>query len=109
AEAGTLWLMSQLLKQFGLPKKNILLYALNPLVILELTGNLHHESILIFFVLLSVYLILQQKIWLAAVLFSFAIGIKLIPLIFLPILVRRLEWKKAILFSIVTIICTVLL
>ncbi|MFN7259780.1 MAG: polyprenol phosphomannose-dependent alpha 1,6 mannosyltransferase MptB [Cyclobacteriaceae bacterium] len=49
SEIGTIWLIKKILHHYQLPARNALLYALNPLVIIELTGNLHFEALLIFF------------------------------------------------------------
>ena len=98
AEIGTVWIGVKLLKIFGLPAKNILWYALNPLVIIELTGNLHFEAIMIFFLLFSFCFLLNEKIHKAAMVFALAVSTKLIPLIFLPILISYLGVKKGIVF-----------
>ena len=87
----------------------ILLYALNPLVIIELTGNLHFEALMITFVLGSVYLLRQQKLVLSGVALALAVCTKLVPLIFLPLYLRRLGWKRAMLFYAVVGITTVAL
>ena len=94
-EAGTILLIIQLLKAFQLPQKNALLYALNPLIIIELTGNLHFEGPMIFFLCLSIWLLVKSRWWLSAVAMTLAIATKLLPLIFLPLLIRRLGWKKS--------------
>ncbi len=108
AEVGNLLLIKKLLRLYKLPAKNILIYALNPLVILELTGNLHFEALVIFFVLLSIYLIKINNINLAAISFALGICTKLIPLIFLPLLLSRLTIRKTIQFYLVTGIATTL-
>ncbi|WKN41505.1 polyprenol phosphomannose-dependent alpha 1,6 mannosyltransferase MptB [Tunicatimonas pelagia] len=109
AELGTLWLLLQLAKQYRIPPKQILWYALNPLVILEMTGNLHFEALMIFFLLGSVYLLEKQK-WIAsALLFALAVCTKLLPLMFLPLYLRRLGWQKALMFYTVVGVATLLL
>jgi hypothetical protein len=91
------------------PPRAILLYALNPLVIIELTGNLHFEALMITFVLGSVYLLRKRKIVGSGVALALAVCTKLIPLIFLPLYLRRLGWKRAMLFYAVVGGVTVLL
>jgi hypothetical protein len=91
------------------PPRAILIYALNPLVIIELTGNLHFEALMITFVLGSVYLLRQQKLILSGVALALAVCTKLVPLIFLPLYLRRLGWKRAALFYAVVGITTVAL
>lgn len=94
-EVGSIFLIIQLLKYFQLPAKNVLLYALNPLIIMEITGNLHFEGAMIFFLLLAIWLILIKKKWiLSAIVLALSIASKLLPLMFLPLLIRRLDDDK---------------
>ena len=109
AEAGSVLLMISLLKKFQLPTKNVLLYALNPLAIIELTGNLHFEGFMIFFLLLTVQQLASAKNVGAALSFALAVGVKLLPLIFLPLMLPLLGWRKAIGFWIMTCVAICLL
>lgn len=123
AEIGTILLIPKLLKYFQLPKENVWWYALNPLVIIELSGNLHFESLVIFFLLLAIYLLIHNrngvdsdenkiplsKIAFSGISFALAISSKLIPLLFLPFFLRRLKWKQSILFfTTICIVCALL-
>jgi hypothetical protein len=100
AEAGSVFIMYKLLKKLSLSSAGILLYALNPLVIIELTGNLHFEGLVIFFVLLSVHLLLSNQ-WLASAFsIALAIGSKLVPAIFLPVLFSRLGVKQSLTYGV---------
>ncbi len=98
AEIGSLYIIQKMLKAFEIDKKNILIYALNPLVILELTGNLHFEAFVILFLLLVVYWLMKSKIWQAGVSMGFAICIKLLPLILLPLFFLRLGLRRSFQF-----------
>ncbi len=109
AEAGTLWLLFQLTMVYNIKPHALLIYALNPLVILELTGNLHFEAFMIFFVLLGVYFFEKKKIHFAAAGFGLAIAGKLLPLMFMPAFIRRLGFKKLALFFLITGTATALL
>ncbi|MDZ7716281.1 MAG: glycosyltransferase 87 family protein [Balneolaceae bacterium] len=95
AEIGTLFILKKLLERFNLNPVYVLVYALNPLVILELTGNLHFEGIMIFFLVAAYYFFLQKRYWPAAVLFLLAVNTKLIPLLLIPYLVFSLDWRKS--------------
>ncbi len=95
AEVGTILLLIKLVRHFGLAEKRVLLYALNPLVIIELTGNLHFEALVIFFILLGIYFLVKSRVASAGVSFACAIGAKLLPLIFLPLFVIRIGLKKS--------------
>lgn len=95
-EMATLWLLPKVLREFRMPSTPTLMYALNPLVIMELTGNVHHEGIMLFFLLLAVYLLRQEKKTTSTVAYALAVCTKLIPLLFLPLLFRHLGWKKVL-------------
>jgi Gpi18-like mannosyltransferase len=85
ADIGILYFGKKLLEGLKLPIKNIFWYFLNPFIIIELTGNLHFEGVMLFFVIWSLYLLSQKKwVW-AAVIFGVSVSVKLIPLLFLPL------------------------
>ncbi|MEM9857052.1 MAG: hypothetical protein AAF843_06840 [Bacteroidota bacterium] len=94
AELGSIYLLLQLSDAYNLSKRNVLIYALNPLVILELTGNLHLESLMIFFLLLGIYSYKQSRYLTAGSALALAIASKLIPLIILPVFLRRISIKR---------------
>ena len=85
ADLGILYFGKKLLERLNLPIKNIFWYALNPFIILEMTGNLHFEPVMLFFLIWSLYKLHQQKWAWAAVLLACSVSVKLIPLLFLPL------------------------
>ncbi|MBL7857973.1 MAG: hypothetical protein JNM57_09800 [Cyclobacteriaceae bacterium] len=109
AEAGSLILLKNILTLKNIPSKNILFYALNPLVILELSGNIHLEAFLILFLLFSLYYLLSNKLYSAAISFALAICIKLIPLIFLPLIPFFVGWKRTLQFYFIAGVVSLLL
>ena len=103
ADLGTLWLMTKLLKQNGRNPNLALLYGLNPLIILELTGNVHFEAVMIFFAMLAVYLWQTHRQILSAAALALAIATKLLPLIALPLLVAYAGWQRGVRYSLVVV------
>ncbi|ARS34438.1 hypothetical protein [Pontibacter actiniarum] len=108
AETGSILLLRRMLRKMVLPEKYVLLYALNPLVILELTGNLHFEALMIFFLLLALYQLYYHRIVLSAVALGLAVGTKLLPLMFLPFLLRKLGPLPFAVYSLVVLLTLVL-
>ncbi|MEO7210958.1 MAG: hypothetical protein ABIY35_08425 [Chitinophagaceae bacterium] len=108
-DIGIYYFGKKILSLLNLQVKNIFLYFLNPLVIAELTGNLHFEGIMIFFLFIAIYFLLNKKIMPAALFFAISISVKLVPLMLLPLLWRWLGLKKAIVFYVITGITIILL
>jgi Gpi18-like mannosyltransferase len=85
ADIGIIYFGKKILEKLHLPVRHIFLYALNPFIIIEMTGNLHFESVMLFFLVWSIYLLLQRKWLWAAILLGISVSVKLIPLLFLPL------------------------
>ncbi len=98
AELGSIYFGLKILKILKLPAKNILWYALNPLIIIELTGNLHFEALMIFFCAASFYFFMKNKMVAAGIFLSLAIATKLLPLVFIPFYLKYVEGKSQRLF-----------
>lgn len=109
AEIGTYFIIQKLLKFFNFPSKNILIYWLNPLVIIELVGNLHYEGLMIFFLLIAFYYLRKEKYYLSAIIFTISVSVKLIPLMFLPVLFWHLGLKNWIKYCMIVCLGTALL
>ncbi len=100
ADLGILYFGRKLLQKLNKSNHMAFWYFLNPLVIIELTGNLHFEGVMLFFFVWSLYLIADKK-WLAAApIYAMSIMIKLVPILFLPLFVKYFGFKKSVLFYI---------
>jgi uncharacterized membrane protein len=108
-EVGTSLLILQLLKKLSLPRHLSLLYIINPLVITELTGNVHFDGVMIFFVLLAVLLLLKNNWQSSAIGLALGIATKLLPVLFLPLLVNKLGCKKGMLYAAITGVTSIIL
>jgi hypothetical protein len=98
AELGTLVFLYKILKTRPRSFSAMAVYAFNPLIIIEIAGNLHHEGLLLFFFAGFIFYFKREKwvpgaAWLAA-----SVASKLIPLIFLPYLMLRIKGKGKWLF-----------
>lgn len=109
AEIGSVWMMMRLLKEWQLPPQRVMWYSLNPLVILELTGNLHFEAFVVFFLLLTIFMLLRSKWLTAGIGMAMAVAAKLIPLMLLPLFLLRLGWRRSFIFYSVTSIVVLLI
>ncbi|MFD2516975.1 polyprenol phosphomannose-dependent alpha 1,6 mannosyltransferase MptB [Salinimicrobium flavum] len=98
ADVGIYYFGRNLLKKLNLPENRIFWYLLNPFIIIELTGNLHFEGVMVLFLLASLYFLQMKKWVLSSILFACSVSVKLIPLLFLPLLFRYLKLKKALAF-----------
>jgi alpha-1,6-mannosyltransferase len=98
ADIGILFFGKKLLRKLQLPTRNIYWFILNPLVIVELTGNLHFEGLMLFFFVLVLYYVHTKKWHLAALTMALSIAVKLVPILSLPLFLNKLGWKKSIRF-----------
>lgn len=96
ADLGILFFGKKLLRKLHLPTRNIYWFILNPLVIIELTGNLHFEGLMLLFFIMALYYIHTQKWHLAALTMAVSIAVKLVPIISLPLFLNKLGRKKSI-------------
>tara|TARA_B110000046_G_C13026381_1_gene414357 strand:+ start:14310 stop:15593 length:1284 start_codon:yes stop_codon:yes gene_type:complete len=98
ADIGILFFGKKLLRKLQLPTRNIYWFILNPLVIIELTGNLHFEGLMLFFFVMALYYVHTKKWHLAALTMALSIAVKLVPILSLPLFLNKLGWKKSIRF-----------
>ncbi|MEM0939742.1 MAG: hypothetical protein AAGI25_08115 [Bacteroidota bacterium] len=95
ADIGSFLLLRKTLEHYKKDRHLAFWYFLNPLVVVELTGNLHFEGLVVFFLLIGALAFEKQRNWLSVSGFGLAIGTKLLPLIYLPSLFfYGLEMKR---------------
>lgn len=98
ADVATVFLLKDLLRKFNISTHHAFWYYLNPLVIVELTGNLHFEGVMIALFALALWLLVKGRIWLASFFYGASIGIKLVPVLFLPLFLTHVKLRKNIAF-----------
>jgi hypothetical protein len=74
----------------------LIFYWLNPLVILELTGNLHFEGFVLLFLLFALYFLSKEILSGSGFFWGIAIGMKLLPLMLFPALLTYAKTRKSI-------------
>lgn len=117
-EIGSIFLMKRMTADKGIYHINAtLIYALNPLIIIELVGNAHFEAAMIFFFIWAAFLLKQKDsqkpmdrlllnhrishvrgIFLSAFAFSLSVVSKMLPLMFLPLFFKKLGLKRSLFF-----------
>ena len=78
----------KILAFFNKDPKALFWYILNPLCIIEITGNLHLEGVMIALFVVAFFFMLRQRYIHSAFLFSLSITTKLMSLIFVPVLLK---------------------
>jgi hypothetical protein len=109
AEVGTVLVSPLVLSHLQFPKHLSLLYTLNPLIIEELAGNVHFDAMMIFFLIAAFLFLLNKKIYLSALFLALSISSKLIPVLFVPVLIKKLGWKQGLIYLIVSGFVTMVL
>ncbi|WP_420320489.1 polyprenol phosphomannose-dependent alpha 1,6 mannosyltransferase MptB [Flagellimonas sp.] len=109
ADIGIIYFGRKLLQKMNRSNHMAFWYFLNPLVIIELTGNLHFEGVMLFFFIWSLSLIADKKWLVAAPVYALSIMVKLVPILFLPLFFKYFGFKKSIFFYLVVGISGVVL
>lgn len=94
AEVFSISALLNLLKHFNLPAKNIFIYALSPLAIIEISGNAHTEAIIICMMLLAFQYHINNKHFRAILFYALSIASGLFPLFLLPVFLARNGTKQ---------------
>lgn len=103
-ELVNLWLIKEILTRLQLPAYKLAWYAFNPLVIIELTGNLHFEGMVLTGLLMALYFYSRKDEKQTALGWSIAVGIKLSPLLTAPIWINAWKKRRFVKFSLMTVV-----
>jgi alpha-1,6-mannosyltransferase len=90
-DLGVVFALVRLLGALSLPRSRAILYAWNPLAIVETAGSGHVEPLGVVLLLLALVWLLEGKQTRAGAAFGAAIQAKLLPLLLVPTFVRRMK------------------
>lgn len=106
---------------YKLSKQNIVkltLFALNPLVVIETLVSGHNDIFMVFFALLSFYLLSKKIYILSITALIFSILIKFVTIVIVPIFIfvfiqqvtnKKINWSQAWWYSFISLLCIFLL
>lgn len=103
-DMATIGVLGLLLKSDPERVRKVALYALNPLVLLEFTVNVHTEVLMIAPCLCAVHLIRRERLNLSAVFIAIGAAIKLWPLLFLAWLPSRTGWRRSVRYIVIAVV-----
>ncbi|MBF04693.1 MAG: mannosyltransferase [Flavobacterium sp.] len=109
ADIGIYHYGKKMMVELGFSTKNIFLYFLNPLIIVELVGNAHFEGVMLFLLVLGVYCFFTNKLMWSALFIALSISTKLLPLLLLPFFYQKLGFKKSVVFYVFILLINYLL
>ncbi|MBD3307421.1 glycosyltransferase, partial [candidate division KSB3 bacterium] len=98
-DVATVWILARLVRMLHLPLQRVLIYALNPLVLVFLAGEGHLDAIQNFFIWLGVYWLFCHRDGRAFFSFGCAVMSKYFSVMFVPFLVNKRTWKALAVFA----------
>ncbi len=100
-EAISIGALIGILTTWGLPRERVIIYAWHPLPVWEFVAHAHLDAAAVAFMLLAVWAILLKRQGLAGALLSLATLIKYFPVVIIPALWKRWDWRAPTVFVIV--------
>lgn len=84
----------KILQHYHLPIGTAFLYFLNPLLVIEGVGNLHGEGLMLAATAWGIWFYTQKRWSFSGLFFATGVALKLLPLLWLPLLLPSLDWKE---------------
>jgi uncharacterized membrane protein len=94
-----LLVLLRLLGELRLDRRRLLIYAWSPLVVLQFAFSGHNDVLMILLLLLALYFDRREKPYYSALALAGATLTKFVPLLTLPLFVRRWGWKPTLLYG----------
>ena len=98
-EIGTMFLILSFLKLRKMPEHLLSLYALSPLVIIEVMGNAHLEGVMVFFLIAALYYLEKKNYSWSSVFLALAVSTKMLPLILMPAILLFIPRRKFLIYT----------
>jgi hypothetical protein len=103
-DVGVIWALSKLLRALKLPPERVVLYAWNPLAVIEIAGSGHVEPLGVLCLLLAIAWLVEGNATRAGAALGAAIQAKLLPLILVPGFARRMRmWALLAMVAVVAV------
>ncbi|MFH1998917.1 MAG: glycosyltransferase [Planctomycetota bacterium] len=93
-DLGTLIVLIRLARLYSLPMRHLLLYALNPIVLLYIAGEGHLDAVPAFFIMAAILARKRQREGFAFFLLGLGGMFKLVPLLLVPLFLKRRNISK---------------
>ena len=97
----TIWVLVAWLRQTGRSPWLSLLYAWNPLVILEVAHSGHIDALGAFWIAVSAWMLSTGRGMRAAIAFVLAVATKLLPIVLIPLYWKRIRFRDGVVAAIV--------
>lgn len=94
----TWFALGKLLKELKLPANRLTIYFLNPMIIVELSGNLHYELAMVATLGMAFWFLLKRKMLLAGILLALSVSTKLYPIVLVPFFLLTGNVKQKVVF-----------
>jgi hypothetical protein len=101
AEVATLAVLASLLRALGVPLVQLVVYAWNPLVLVEVWGSGHLDALVMLSTVAAVRCAIAGRVSIAALLLGLGALVKLYPAVLLPVLLQRSVGGPLVTFALV--------
>ncbi len=100
---GVVLVLAALLRRLGFPRDRVVLYAWNPLAVMETAASGHYEPLAVLLVLVGLVTMIGKQAARSAAAVAGAIQAKLVPIVLLPAFVRRWRVREIAVFAAVIV------
>lgn len=103
-EAAIVWALIRWLDASGLPRERVIIYAWHPLPLWEFAGQAHIDAAATALLVLGILAAVRARQGLAGALLATAALVKYFPVVLLPALWRRWDWRMPLAFALTALV-----